>query len=573
MRRSGWLAAALGWISIAIGTAWAQDRQTEPPPPGGRFEKCRYVSSIDGAAIDYALWYPADYAPSKPWPLIVFLHGSAEGADWLAPTQPGAGSPVRTAKPDLPFLVVTPLLRGTWSINGPAELDVLETLADVQTRAHVDPNRIHLTGVSLGAFAGWAIAAHHPDRFASLSLFAGGGSPELAGNLRHVPTWVFHGSADDNVPVKESLRLAQAMEAAGSPVRYTELPGVGHACWLKPYAGDTLYEWMARQTRVHDPRRITYRTSSLRHNRAYWVTVESTVDPARPATIDVFAPESSQIYIHAENVERLILEPPASVVRPGTTPTFFVNDRPVEADSLADGWALKLSEALAGPVRKRHGLSGPIQDVFCDPFVIVTAAHEDPAATELWTQVAQHVFQWTKALTFASFKFISADEVTPEVIRSSNLICIGNHETHNILAQVAYQLPLVFTRTGLQVYGQPASEQVTGMVMIYPNPLNPDGYLVVCSGRPQAVAALAASILRPPYLSPTPLEDLVVITRDGDLPLEGPAPDRASQAGWMAPDVPPRGAVFDNNWQLPPSVVERLIVGPSDKAHGSSGSR
>jgi len=252
-------------------------------------------------------------------------------------------------------------------------------------------------------------------------------------------------------------------------------------------------------TRVRDPRRITYRTSSLRHNQAYWVTVESTVDPARPAMIDVFAPESSQTYIHAENVERLILEPPASVVRPGTTPTFFVNDRPVEADSLADGWALNLSEAPAGPVRKRHGLSGPIQDVLLGA---VLSSSRSPMKTRPLPSAGRRspntLFRWTKALTFESFRFISADEVTPEVIRSSNLICIGNHETHNILAQVADQLPLVFTRTGLQVYGQPASEQVTGMVMIYPNPLNPDRYLVVCSGRPQAVAALAASILGPP---------------------------------------------------------------------------
>ena len=557
MHRSGWLATALAWVCIASGTACAQDREPESAPAGGRFEKCRYISSIDGAAIDYALWYPADYDPSRPWALIVFLHGSGEGADWLAPTRPGASIPVKTTKPDLPFLVVFPLLRGTWSINGPAEVDVLETLTDVQTRANVDPNRIHLTGLSLGAFAGWAIAAHHPDRFASLSLFAGGGSPEFAGSLRHVPTWVFHGSADGNVPVKESVRLVQAMEAAGSPVRYTELPGVGHTCWLKPYAGDTLYKWMAGQTRVRDPNRITYHTSGLRHNRAYWVTVESTVDPARPATIDAFAPESSQIYVHADNVQRLILAPPPSVVRPGITPTFFVNDAPVEAEPIAGGWALNLSEAPTGPLRKRHGLSGPIQDVYWDSFVIVTAVHDDPAVTELWTQVARHAFRWTKALTFENFRFISADKVTPEVIQSSNLICIGNLETHDLLAQVADQLPLAFARAGLQVYGQPASEQIVGMVMIYPNPLNPVRYLVVCSGHPQAAASLAASILQPPYLSASPLEDLVVITREGKLLLEGPTPDPASQARWMAPALPPRGAVFDNNWRLPPSVVER----------------
>ena len=533
------------------------------------------MSPIDGAAIDYALWYPADYDPAKPWPLIVFLHGSGEGAGWAEPTRPHAGIPVRTAKPDLPFLVVSPLMRGTWSINGPAERDVLDTIADVQSRANVDPNQIHLTGLSLGAFAGWAIAAHYPDRFASLSLFAGGGQPEVVSNLLHVPTWVFHGSADHNVPVSESVRMVRAMEDAELPVRYTQTPGGKHACWVQPYAGRTLYDWMAGLTRVREPRRITHRTTGLRYNQAYWATIESMVDPARPALIDVFVPEGSQVYVHADNVDRLILQPPPSVVPPGTTPTFFVNNQPVEAEARPSGWALTLADISEGPLRKRHGLSGPIQDVFYDPFVVVTADGEDPVVNATWAQAAHYAFKWAQTLTFQDFKFTSADQVTPELIQSSNLICFGNPECHSILAQVADRLPLVFRRSGLLISGRKASAQIMGLVMIYPNPLNPDRYLVVCSGHPKAVAPLAALILRPPYLSPTPLEDLVVITRENDLLLRDPASAPTSQPQWMARRIPPRGAVFDGNWQLPASVVERLIQGPSDNAattnRGTSG--
>jgi len=554
----GSVAVGLGCVLVASGVARAQDQQGGLAEPKGRFEKCGYVSKLDGAAIEYALWFPPDYDASRAWPLIVFLHGSGEGGDWAAPTHASAGIPVRTAKPDLPFLVVSPLMRGTWSINGPAERDVLDTIADVQSRANVDPDRIHLTGLSLGAFAGWALAAHRPDRFASLSVFAGGGQPETVGNLRHVPTWAFHGTADDGVPISESVRLVEAMKAADLPIRYTPAPGVKHNCWSKPYASDALYGWMAGLTRVREPRRITYTTRNLRHNQAYWAAIDAMVAPEKPATIDTFAPSGSQIYVHAENVARLILRPPPSVVPPGTTPEFFVDGQPFAADAHEGGWALNLAEATDSPLQKRHGLSGPIQDVYWEPFVIVTADSADPRVAEIWSQAAHRALQWTSKLTFQNFTFVSAGQVTPELIQSSNLICFGNPETHSILAQVADRLPVVLTRAGLLVNGERVSEPIAGLVMIYPNPLNPDRYLVVCSGHPKAVASLAAGILRPPYLSPVPLDDLVVITSQGGFLLGAPSPNPTPPMRHMAPVIPPRGAVFDRNWQLPPSVVEHL---------------
>ena len=42
------------------------------------------------------------------------------------------------------------------------------------------------------------------------------------------PIWIFHGDADDSVPVTESRKVTEAMKKIGSNVRYTEYPGVPH---------------------------------------------------------------------------------------------------------------------------------------------------------------------------------------------------------------------------------------------------------------------------------------------------------------------------------------------------------
>jgi dipeptidyl aminopeptidase/acylaminoacyl peptidase len=47
----------------------------------------------------------------------------------------------------------------------------------------------------------------------------------IAGRIRSLPTWVWHGAADGVVPVEESRRMVEALRAVGAEVTYTELPG------------------------------------------------------------------------------------------------------------------------------------------------------------------------------------------------------------------------------------------------------------------------------------------------------------------------------------------------------------
>jgi predicted peptidase len=72
-----------------------------------------------------------------------------------------------------------------------------------------------------------------------------------AAKLSHIPSWIFHGSADRSVPVAESRDMAAALERAGAPVHYTEYPGVGHNSWDRAYAEPALWTWLFDQQRTH----------------------------------------------------------------------------------------------------------------------------------------------------------------------------------------------------------------------------------------------------------------------------------------------------------------------------------
>jgi predicted peptidase len=183
-------------------------------------------------------------------PLVLFLHGALErGRDGARVAEVGLPAHVR-AHPRFPFLVVAPQCpRGaTWRDLG----DLLDALVlESAPLLRADPDRIHLTGISMGGAGAWWLAARTPGRFASVlpvcaPIPRDAGWPERAGRLRDLPVWAFLGQRDDAVPPEESRALVAALHAAGGMPRLTEYPDLGHRCWDRAYADPRVPAWWGR---------------------------------------------------------------------------------------------------------------------------------------------------------------------------------------------------------------------------------------------------------------------------------------------------------------------------------------
>jgi len=106
----------------------------------------------------------------------------------------------------------------------------------------------YLTGLGMGGYGSWRLAADHPGRFATVVPICGGGDPKDADKLKELVIWAWHGAADPTVPVQKSIGIVQAIEKAGSStIRLTTLEGVGHVSWQAAYASPDLYEWLDHQ--------------------------------------------------------------------------------------------------------------------------------------------------------------------------------------------------------------------------------------------------------------------------------------------------------------------------------------
>lgn len=228
---------------ILVPPALGADKEQAGKQTEHQFEKDVTVK----VRLKYLLFLPEGYASSdKPWPLLLFLHGAGESGDDLARVKTHGPPKIVETKKDFPFIVVSPQSPGRgWN---PEALNAL--LDEVVAKYRVDRNRIYLTGLSMGGFGTWELAAAHPERFAALVPICGGGNPASAARLKDMPIWVFHGAKDRAVPLERSEVMVKAVKQAGGNVKFTVYPDAAHDSWTATYDNPELYKWLLQQNRT-----------------------------------------------------------------------------------------------------------------------------------------------------------------------------------------------------------------------------------------------------------------------------------------------------------------------------------
>lgn len=223
----------------------------------------------NGQTFCYQVFVPEEFTRTKKWPVILFLHGAGErGTDCESQTQVGIGPAIRRHLAEFAALVVMPQCRPDSVWIGAMEEQALAALDQTMAEFNGDPQRTYLTGLSMGGYGTWYLAARHPGKFAALAPVCGGIIPppgrlfplhalklvpsdqphaSIARKIGKTPVWIFHGEADPVIPVAESREMNAALQALGGNVRYTEYPGVGHNAWDDAYAETEFWSWLFSQ--------------------------------------------------------------------------------------------------------------------------------------------------------------------------------------------------------------------------------------------------------------------------------------------------------------------------------------
>jgi predicted peptidase len=214
------------------------------------------VTTTRELSVRYLLFLPQNYeaAQAQRWPLLLFLHGAGERGTNLSKVALHGPPRLVQSQPDFPFIVVSPQCPSgqLWSNDL-----LLALLEEVIRKRRVDPERVYLTGLSMGGYGAWRVALDHPERFAAVVPVCGGGdilqvllaTPPRLRKLRTLGIWAFHGARDAVVPLIESERMVAAVRSVGNKAKLTVYPNAEHDSWTETYDNPALYSWFLTHRR------------------------------------------------------------------------------------------------------------------------------------------------------------------------------------------------------------------------------------------------------------------------------------------------------------------------------------
>ena len=247
--------------------------------------------STDGTPIEGILIKPADYDPSRKYPLLVVIHGGPTGVD----------TPMLSADRSYPVerfaakgaLILKPNYRGSAGYGAKFRAlnvrnlglgdyeDVISGVDALITKGMVDKDRVGSMGWSQGGYIS-AFITCYSDRFRAVSVGAGISdwvtyyvntdihpftrqylkstpwedpeiyrktSPITYVNRARTPTLIQHGDQDQRVPPPNAFELYQALRDRNVPAKLILYKGFGHAV-NKPKQQRAVmehnYEWFSK---------------------------------------------------------------------------------------------------------------------------------------------------------------------------------------------------------------------------------------------------------------------------------------------------------------------------------------
>jgi predicted esterase len=259
------------------------------------------VECPDGFERPMWVRVPEGYDPSRPWPLVVCLHGGVSGAPLFGTNErpaPGEGMLMaiaaylpEEARESAILLGVSAGARETqpdavwWAEQG--QQNILHFIAETRQRLNVDDDRVFVTGFSDGASGSFALAMRVPDTFAgylpmfgNLLVAGADGAPIWVENLKGLNIRASNGGQDTLYPTRRMQPLIEQANRAGAAIDFQDYPEDGHvftpggAAEVEHFGAELLGTWR----RDLLPRQVDWTTQSTARGRRAWVVIEEIVD-------------------------------------------------------------------------------------------------------------------------------------------------------------------------------------------------------------------------------------------------------------------------------------------------------
>lgn len=503
--------------------------------------KMGYRSSVDGNLHGYVLYVPREFDEKKDekWGLVVTLHGylgtamKAMLAVFGKPLPEGVEPRFRERHPppidDVPFFVVAPEGFGASGYRGFGEVDVVEVIEEVARRFTLDPDRVYITGTSMGGYGAAALALHFPDVFAAAAPLGGYhngflyrrardcplgpwesflvsefSNRDWAENGAATPMYIVHGKKD---APKYSRSLVTRYEELGYGVQF-ETPNLGHNVWDLTYQNGKIFTYFAGHKRKRHPRKVSFNTARLRYRKSDWIILSDVCAYDAWARVDAHWKKDNTIEIETRNVKEIVVLDDETLRR-GKDVTVIVDDEIVGTFGSDAMWTVDTLDLEVRVERHLHrqglffhrdddgrwypgamkrcdglckepGRSGPLDDVFFGPVLFVYGT-SDPRETHMSKRMAEKLRKPRFSVS-VDWPLKADGEVTEDDMAKYSLVLVGTPSGNSLVGEMMEHLPIQVVDDAIVVGTKRFTGQSVAASFIYPNPLMPSRYVVIHTG-------------------------------------------------------------------------------------------
>lgn len=199
-----------------------------------------------GISLDFLVYKPKEL--NENIPLVLFLHGAGERGNDLDLVEIHGYPKMVKEGSEFSFILVAPQCpEERWWDEPELVTSLLEITKYCVNTLPVDPQRIYATGLSMGGYGTFSLAIQRPDLFAAIIPVCGVADLKKVNKLKDMPIWIFHGDADNLVPVENSINVFKILEPINPKVKMTIYEGVGHDSWTETYENPDVMDWLLSQ--------------------------------------------------------------------------------------------------------------------------------------------------------------------------------------------------------------------------------------------------------------------------------------------------------------------------------------
>ena len=234
------------------------------------------VVASNGERIGFLEFRPSDYSGSKH-PLIIFLHGIGEKGNGTTqlknvhccgiPSYIRRGNKMRftwQGKTES-FVVISPQISKKYSMWQPFYTD--EMIKYAKANLNIDPDRIFVTGLSMGGGGTWNYASSSQARAESLAGIAPVVAPCMMSNGCNIakaslPVMAIHVWDDRDAPASCTVNAIKSINSCNPEVSPNVImyANGGHYVWVRrafdtahKYQDPNMYEWFLAQNKKIRP--------------------------------------------------------------------------------------------------------------------------------------------------------------------------------------------------------------------------------------------------------------------------------------------------------------------------------